>query len=92
MNTKTLKTSVKFCIPNLGFESKDDQSFCAEGAMLFLCAGVDSDIIKLIGCWYSNEIIRYLFVQTEPIMINFSKLMVMDGNYYLLPQKETPCF
>ena len=47
---KTLKTTVKFCSPNLGFEAKDvpARSLCAAGNMLILYAGIDSDIINII--------------------------------------------
>ena len=38
------------------------RSLRAAGAMALLCSGVDNDIIRLIGCWRSNEIIWYLHV------------------------------
>ena len=57
MISKTLNTSVKFCGPNLVFESNDvsNQTLCAAGPMALLCVIVYSDIIDLIGHWYSNE-------------------------------------
>jgi hypothetical protein len=33
------------------------------GAMALLCAHVDMDIIRLLGCWQSNEMLCYLHVQ-----------------------------
>ena len=51
--------------------------------MALLCSGVDKDIINLIGRWRSDEMMRYLHVQAEPIMRNFSKLMISNGNYNL---------
>ena len=33
---------------------------------------------------------RYLHVQAEPIMRNFSKLMISHGNYNLLQHTDVP--
>ena len=67
-----------FCIPNLGFEAKDifDCPLHASGTMALLCAGADSDIIKLVGCWISNNMLRYLHVRVEPLMKKLFKLML----------------
>ena len=56
MISKALKTAVKLCGLNLGFEAKDvsDQSLHAAGAMPLLCASVDSNIIKIISSWKNN--------------------------------------
>ena len=91
---KTFKTVVVFFILNLGFKAKDisAHSLRTTGTMVLLCAGVDSDIIKLIFQWRSNEMIRYLHVQADPLMRNFSKLVLTHGNYSFLPQEESPCF
>ena len=65
MISKTINTAVMFCGPNMGFEAKDisTHSLCAAGAMALICAGVDRDIIKMIGLCVNNEIISYLHVQ-----------------------------
>jgi hypothetical protein len=36
--------------------------------MALLCAHVDTDIIRLVGRWHSNEMLRYLHIQAEPTM------------------------
>ena len=56
--------------------------------MALLFSGVDHDIISLIGRWRSDEMMRYLHVQAELIMRNFSKLMISHGNYNLLPHTD----
>ena len=56
--------------------------------MALLCSGVDHDITSLIGRWRSDKMMRYLHVQAEPIMRNFSKLMISQGNYNLLPHTD----
>ena len=60
--------------------------------MALLCSGVDHDIISLIGGWRSDEMMRYLHVQAEPIMRNFSKLMISHSNYNLLPHTDVPLY
>ena len=95
MIVNTLKTAVGFCGPNLGFESKDasTRSLRVSGSMDLLCLVVDSTIIHLVGCWRSNEILRYLHIQAEPLMRNFSRLMFSHGNNYFMPhQEEVPYF
>ena len=60
--------------------------------MALLCSGVDHDIISLIGRWRSDEMMRYLHVQAEPIMRNFSKLMISHGNCNLLLHTDVPLY
>ena len=50
--------------------------------------GFGINIIKLIGLWISNDIIRYLHIQAEPLMSNFSQIMLMHVNYYFLTHQE----
>ena len=60
------------------------RSLRASGAMALLCAKVDTDIISLVGRWRSDEMMRYLHVQAEPIMKGFARRMVAGGQYNLL--------
>ena len=93
MITAHLKSTVKLLAgTNLGFTYKDVsvRSLQAAGAMVLLCSGVDTD--SLIGRWRSDEMLRYLYVQAEPIMRNYSKLMVSHGNYNLLLHNEVPIY
>ena len=93
--TAHLKATVKlFAGTHLGFTHHDVSaiSLWAAGAMALLCSGVDHDIISLIGRWRSDEMMRYLHVQAEPIMSNFSKLMISHGNYNLLLHTDVPLY
>ena len=93
--TAHLMTTVKLFVGTpLGFTHHDvsARSLRSAGAMALLCSGVDHDIISLIGCWRSNEMMRYLHVQAEPIMRNFSKLMISHDNYTLLPHTDVPLY
>ena len=93
--TSHLKATVKlFAGTHLGFMHHDVSaiSLWASGAMALLCSGVYNDIISLIGRWRSNKMLRYLHVQAEPIIRNFSKLMISHDNYNLLPHNEVPIY
>ena len=94
MISNTLKTTVMFCGPKMGFEAKDfsDRSLCTSVVMEILCAVVYNNIIKMIRHWRSDEIPRYLHVQAGTLMRDFSNIILTHGNYYLLPQQEAPCF
>ena len=93
--TVHLKTTVKlFARTPLGFTHNDVSagSLRAAGAIALLCSGVDKDIISLIGCWRSDEMMRYIHVQAEPIMRNFPKLMISHGNYNMLLHTDVPLY
>ena len=56
MIPENLKTAIKFCGPNLSFETKDipNQYLRATGAMALLCSGVNIDTINITDRWCSN--------------------------------------
>jgi hypothetical protein len=58
--------------------------------MALLCAQVDSDVIRLLGRWRSDEMLRYLHVQAEPVMRDFSRRMLLGGSFTLLPNQAVP--
>jgi hypothetical protein len=49
--------------------------------MALLCAQVDTDIIRLVGCWRSHEMRRYLHSQAYPFMHTFARRMLSSGNF-----------
>jgi hypothetical protein len=53
--------------------------------MALLCARVDTDIIHLLGCWRSNEMLRYLHVQAFPLLALLATQMLQNGNFHLMP-------
>ncbi|KAI2503484.1 hypothetical protein MHU86_10953 [Fragilaria crotonensis] len=57
----------------------------AGGAMALLCAGVDSDQIRLVGRWRSDEMYRYLHVQAQPVMNGLATAMLGSGHFCLTP-------
>ena len=83
MITAHLKATVKLLAgTHLGFTHKDvsARSLWAVGGMALLYSDGDTDIISLIGRWRSDKMLRYLHVQAEAIMRNYSKLMIIHGN------------
>jgi hypothetical protein len=61
------------------------RSLRSSGAMALLCADIDPDCICLLGCWRSDEMMRYLHVQALPIVAPLASLMVQHGFFTLLP-------
>ena len=51
--------------------------------MAMLCGGIDSDRIRLIGRWHSDEMYCYLHVQAQPIMAGVAAIMLRGGDYRL---------
>jgi hypothetical protein len=82
----TLKASVVALGSVLGLDQTEvsARSLRAGGAMALLCAQVDTNTIKLLGRWRSDEMLRYLTVQAAPVMRDFAKRMLQGGEYTLL--------
>ena len=78
--------------PDLGIVPADvsARSTRAGGAMAMLCAGIDSDRIRLIGRWRSNEMYRYLHVHAQPVMSGVAAAMFRGGHYRLTPGHLNP--
>jgi hypothetical protein len=64
------------------------RSLSSSGTMALLCAVVDTDIIRLLGRWRSDEMLRYLHVQALPILAPLASQMVQHGNYTLIPNNH----
>jgi hypothetical protein len=62
----------------------------AGGAMALLCSQVDSDIIKLVGRWRSDEMLRYLHLQAYPLMMHLAPSMVRGGQFRMLSHQPLP--
>jgi hypothetical protein len=71
-------------------EDVEARSLRASGAMALLCARVDTDMIRLIGRWRSDAMLRYLHVQAVPIMAPMAGHMLAGGDYSLRPTLPAP--
>ena len=85
--TATLRHSVRSMGTTLGIHPNEvsARSLRPAGAMALLCAQVDSDKIRLLGRWRSDEMLRYLHVQAQPVMQRFAQRMLQSSNYTMLP-------
>jgi len=90
--TDALRSAVTFLGPSLGFLPTDVSARClrAAGANALLCSNVDTDIIRLLGRWRSDEMLRYLHLQASPLMSDFAKRMLGGGNFTLIPNQLVP--
>ena len=58
--------------------------------MALLCGKVDFDLVKMLGRWHSDAMMRYLFAQAQPIMKKFSVAMFNNGQHAFLPEDTVP--
>jgi len=61
------------------------RSLHAFGAMALLSAQVDTDVIRLLGHWHSDEMLQYLHVQSFPLITPLALQMLGQGTYTLIP-------
>jgi hypothetical protein len=87
--TSTLCLAIRFLGPALGFLPEDVTAHChrAAGANALLCAGVDTDVIRL-----SDKMLCYLHTQAIPVMHDFARKMLAGGNFTLIPYQTAPTF
>ena len=89
--TKTLRDAVTYIGADLGFLPCEvsARSLRAAGATALLVANVDPDIIRLLGRWRSDEMLRYLHISAEPVMRHFARQM-LQADYTLSPHQFVP--
>ena len=56
--------------------------------MALLLGGVDVNVIKIIGRWRSDEVLRYLHVSARSINHNHAKVMRQHGQSASLPRQQ----
>jgi len=90
--TEIIRAAVIHIGPELGFLPHDVSARClrASGATALLLTKVDPDVIRLIGRWRSDEMLRYLHVQAYPLMQDYSRQMLASGMYTLIPNHLVP--
>ena len=89
--TATLRSAAA-ALPDLGLlpHHISARALRAGGAMALLCSQVDSDIIKLVGRWRSDEMLRYLHLQAYPLMMHLAPSMVRGGHFRMLSHQPLP--
>jgi len=90
--TTMLHQSATVLGPTFGLAPVDIsvQSLCSSGAMALLCGHVDTDRIRLLGRWRSDEMLCYLHVQAFPVLATIAPTMLQHGNFTLIPNHPHP--
>jgi len=85
--TSALRVAVQLVGAPVGLLPADIsvRSLRSSGAMALLCANVDTDRIRLLGRWRSDEMLRYLHVQAVPVVAHIASTMFRHGNFNLIP-------
>ena len=58
--------------------------------MALLCGKIDQDLIKMLGRWHSDAMMRCLHLQAQPIMKQFATAMFDNGTCAFLPDELVP--
>lgn len=87
--TLTLRSAAAAVGAASGISASDisARSLRSSGAMSLLCARVDTDVIRLLGRWRSDEMLRYLHVQALPILAPLAAQMLRHGAFPLLANR-----
>jgi hypothetical protein len=90
--TDSIRKSVAVLGPSVGLlpAEVNARSLRAGGAMALLCSEVDTNVIRLLGRWHSDSMMRYLHLQAQPIMQNFARRMLQGGDYELHRAEPVP--
>jgi hypothetical protein len=90
--TTELRSTVDILGHTIGLLSLDIsiRSLRASGAIALLCTQVDTDRIRLFGCWQSDERLCYLHVQAYPVVTHLAPAMLQHGHYNLIPNHPHP--
>ena len=92
--TTNLRFAASSCQHSTGIKPSDvsARSLRAGGAMALLCGRCDRDIIKLVGRWHSDAMMRYLHQDAQPIMQQLAVKMFNHGTYSFNPSATVPIF
>jgi hypothetical protein len=66
------------------------RSLRAGGAMAMLFGETDINSIRMMGRWHSNAMMRYLHVQAQPIIVNYTAKMFNEGTYTFQADETVP--
>ena len=91
--TKLLRQATLTLGASMGLAASEicAKSLRASGAMALLNRQVDRDTIQLVGRWKSDAMLCYLHIQAHGIMARYSSIMLLGGEYALIPtDAESP--
>ena len=84
--TTVLRTTVTSIGKKYGLKPADisARNLRASGAMALLLGNVDSNTIKLLGRWRSDEMMKYLHTSVMQLSRKHAATMIQAANYTLL--------
>lgn len=90
--TTLLRKSVQAIGSQYGIQVKETtvRALRSTGAMALMCAKVDHDIIRLIGRWQSDAMLRYLHAQALPNMHTHARSMMTGGGLFSFGPPQPP--
>ena len=90
--TDILRTTATLQYHVIGIRASEisARSLRAGGAMALLCGKVNQCLIKMLGRWHSNAMMRYSHLQAFPIMSQFTPAMFNNGTFSFLPNETVP--
>jgi hypothetical protein len=89
---KSINILLRHSASLLGYDPADVtvKALRATGAMSLITAQIDPDLIRLLGRWQSDSMLRYLHVQAIPVLQNFARAMHLHGQFQALPDAGVP--
>jgi hypothetical protein len=90
--TEVLRNAMRINVHRTGIEALESSagSLRAGGAMALIHGRVYLSNIQMMGRWNSNAMMRYLHVQAQPILGNYTVHMFNEGNYSFLQDETVP--
>ena len=97
VSSKNVYDALKIALLTYGTERLDitpediqARSLRAGGATALLNAGIDSDVISLLGRWRSDAMLRYLHVSASTAVQHYAKEMFQGGTFTFRPNSLVP--
>jgi hypothetical protein len=87
--TDTLRHAMTVNYHRIGIHANEisARSLRAGGAMAMMCSKIDLNNIRMMGRWHSDAMMRYLHVQTQPIVKRYAAKMFNNGTYTFQPDE-----
>jgi hypothetical protein len=87
--TDTLRTAMRLNFHRTGINASDISARSLR-AMAMFAGGIDMNIIRLMGRWNSDAMMRYLHGQAQPIVGKFAARMFNNGAFTFQPDETVP--
>lgn len=88
--TTALRKAAEDTFSELGIAPEDisARSLRPGGATAMLCARIDTNIIRIVGRWKSDEMLIYLHAEAESLMRNYAQQVFQSGAFTYCPRTD----